>query len=180
MVTPSWAGIQAAVTASLYHSIAGSRLPGGRSAGARRASQLLRHQAGQQRKASRWSTQCPSATALSARAYADVVIRGVAAGGPRLFGLLRQIRAAKADRGGLGRGVPGQGSDHLRGRPEDGRVARPVRRTRRHLPPDFAGKEYETELGERGIPATYLEYLGMLRDVFADCWRVLEPGGRIQ
>src|ERR1700721_3058265 len=46
-------------------------------------------------------------------------------------------------------------------------------------PPYFAGKEYETELGERGIPATYLEYLGMLRDVFADCWRVLEPGGRI-
>jgi site-specific DNA-methyltransferase (adenine-specific) len=46
-------------------------------------------------------------------------------------------------------------------------------------PPYFAGKEYEAELGERGIPATYLEYLGMLRDVFAECWRVLEPGGRI-
>jgi site-specific DNA-methyltransferase (adenine-specific) len=46
-------------------------------------------------------------------------------------------------------------------------------------PPYFAGKEYETELGEGGIPATYLEYLGMLRDVFAECWRVLEPGGRI-
>jgi site-specific DNA-methyltransferase (adenine-specific) len=35
-------------------------------------------------------------------------------------------------------------------------------------PPYFAGKEYEAELGERGIPATYLEYLGMLRDVFAE------------
>ena len=46
-------------------------------------------------------------------------------------------------------------------------------------PPYFAGKEYEAELGEQGIPATYLEYLGMLRDVFAECWRVLEPGGRI-
>ncbi|MGO9341452.1 MAG: DNA-methyltransferase [Acidimicrobiales bacterium] len=46
-------------------------------------------------------------------------------------------------------------------------------------PPYFAGKEYEAELGERGVPATYLEYLGMLRDVFAECWRVLEPGGRI-
>jgi DNA modification methylase len=46
-------------------------------------------------------------------------------------------------------------------------------------PPYFAGKEYEAELGESGIPANYLEYLGMLRDVFAECWRVLEPGGRI-
>ena len=46
-------------------------------------------------------------------------------------------------------------------------------------PPYFAGKEYEAELGERGIPATYLDYLAMLRDVFAECWRVLEPGGRI-
>jgi DNA modification methylase len=46
-------------------------------------------------------------------------------------------------------------------------------------PPYFAGKEYETALGEGGIPETYLEYLAMLRDVFAECVRVLEPGGRI-
>jgi site-specific DNA-methyltransferase (adenine-specific) len=46
-------------------------------------------------------------------------------------------------------------------------------------PPYFAGKEYELALGEGGIPASYLEYLGMLRDVFAECVRVLEPGGRI-
>jgi site-specific DNA-methyltransferase (adenine-specific) len=46
-------------------------------------------------------------------------------------------------------------------------------------PPYFAGKEYETALGEGAIPASYLEYLGMLRDVFAECRRVLEPGGRI-
>jgi site-specific DNA-methyltransferase (adenine-specific) len=46
-------------------------------------------------------------------------------------------------------------------------------------PPYFAGKEYETALGEGGIPETYLEYLGMLCDVFAECVRVLEPGGRI-
>ena len=46
-------------------------------------------------------------------------------------------------------------------------------------PPYFAGKEYEAALGEGHIPATYLEYLGMLRDVFAECLRVLEPGGRI-
>jgi site-specific DNA-methyltransferase (adenine-specific) len=46
-------------------------------------------------------------------------------------------------------------------------------------PPYFAGKEYEAELGERGIPASYFEYLGLLRDVFAECVRVLEPGGRI-
>jgi DNA modification methylase len=46
-------------------------------------------------------------------------------------------------------------------------------------PPYFAGKEYELALGEGGIPVDYLEYLGMLRDVFAECVRVLEPGGRI-
>ena len=46
-------------------------------------------------------------------------------------------------------------------------------------PPYFAGKAYETELGEGAVPASYLEYLEMLRDVFAECWRVLEPGGRI-
>lgn len=46
-------------------------------------------------------------------------------------------------------------------------------------PPYFAGKEYEQELGEGGVPATYLEYLQMLRDVFAECARKLEPGGRI-
>jgi DNA modification methylase len=46
-------------------------------------------------------------------------------------------------------------------------------------PPYFAGKDYELALGEGHIPATYLEYLTMLRDVFAECVRVLEPGGRI-
>jgi len=46
-------------------------------------------------------------------------------------------------------------------------------------PPYFAGKEYEAALGEGAIPASYLDYLEMLRDVFAECRRVLEPGGRI-
>ena len=46
-------------------------------------------------------------------------------------------------------------------------------------PPYFAGKAYEEALGEGSIPATYLDYLEMLRDVFAECVRVLEPGGRI-
>ena len=46
-------------------------------------------------------------------------------------------------------------------------------------PPYFAGKEYEAALGEGAVPSSYLEYLGMLRDVFAECRRVLEPGGRI-
>jgi len=46
-------------------------------------------------------------------------------------------------------------------------------------PPYFAGKEYEAALGEDGVPATYLEYLGLLREVFAECIRKLEPGGRI-
>jgi len=46
-------------------------------------------------------------------------------------------------------------------------------------PPYFAGKEYEEALGEGGVPRTYLEYLDLLRDVFAECARTLEPGGRI-
>ena len=29
------------------------------------------------------------------------------------------------------------------------------------------------------IPATYFEYLRLLNDVFSECQRVLEPGGRI-
>jgi DNA modification methylase len=46
-------------------------------------------------------------------------------------------------------------------------------------PPYFAGKEYEESLGEGGVPATYFEYLELLRDVFAQCAQKLEPGGRI-
>lgn len=46
-------------------------------------------------------------------------------------------------------------------------------------PPYFAGKDYELALGEGAVPADYVEYLAMLRDVFAECRRVLEPGGRI-
>jgi len=46
-------------------------------------------------------------------------------------------------------------------------------------PPYFAGKEYEENLGVDGVPGSYVDYLQMLRDVFAECVRVLEPGGRI-
>src|SRR5690349_1826175 len=46
-------------------------------------------------------------------------------------------------------------------------------------PPYFAGKEYEEALGEGHVPGTYLDYLQMLEDVFAECVRTLEPGGRI-
>jgi site-specific DNA-methyltransferase (adenine-specific) len=46
-------------------------------------------------------------------------------------------------------------------------------------PPYFAGKQYEEELEREGVPASYLEYLELLRDVFKECARVLEPGGRI-
>jgi DNA modification methylase len=46
-------------------------------------------------------------------------------------------------------------------------------------PPYFAGKAYEAELGEGHIPATYVEYLSMLEEVFAECVAKLEPGGRI-
>jgi DNA modification methylase len=46
-------------------------------------------------------------------------------------------------------------------------------------PPYFAGKEYEQTLGRDGVPADYFEYLGLLRGVFVECKRVLEPGGRL-
>ncbi|MGB6058524.1 MAG: site-specific DNA-methyltransferase [Microthrixaceae bacterium] len=46
-------------------------------------------------------------------------------------------------------------------------------------PPYFAGKQYEEDLGIGGVPADYFEYLELLHDVFAECKRVLEPGGRI-
>lgn len=46
-------------------------------------------------------------------------------------------------------------------------------------PPYFAGKAYEEALGLDGVPESYLDYLQMLRDVFARCVEALEPGGRI-
>ena len=46
-------------------------------------------------------------------------------------------------------------------------------------PPYFAAKEYEAQLGVQGVPSSYIEYLSMLHDVFKECHRVLEPGGRI-
>lgn len=46
-------------------------------------------------------------------------------------------------------------------------------------PPYYAGKEYEEAVGEGHVPASYQDYLQMLRDVFAVCCRKLEPGGRI-
>ena len=46
-------------------------------------------------------------------------------------------------------------------------------------PPYFAGKEYEESLGINGVPGTYFEYLTLLHDVFSECKRVIEPGGRI-
>jgi len=46
-------------------------------------------------------------------------------------------------------------------------------------PPYFTGKQYEEEFDRDGVPGSYLEYLQLLRDVFAECKRKLEPGGRI-
>jgi site-specific DNA-methyltransferase (adenine-specific) len=46
-------------------------------------------------------------------------------------------------------------------------------------PPYFAGKQYEEELEREGVPSSYLEYLTMLTEVFTECVRKLEPGGRI-
>lgn len=46
-------------------------------------------------------------------------------------------------------------------------------------PPYFVGKEYEQAVAGRRVPESYMDYLGLLREVFAECVRVLEPGGRI-
>ena len=46
-------------------------------------------------------------------------------------------------------------------------------------PPYFAGKEYEEAVGQGHVPADYIAYLKMLEEVFAECVRKLEPGGRI-
>ncbi len=55
-------------------------------------------------------------------------------------------------------------------------------------PPYFVGKDYEDEVIQAArraddttttIPSTYADYLTLLNDVFAECRRVLEPGGRI-
>jgi len=50
-------------------------------------------------------------------------------------------------------------------------------------PPYFVGKDYELAVSggdaPSQVPATYIEFLDLLRTVFAECVRVLEPGGRI-
>lgn len=46
-------------------------------------------------------------------------------------------------------------------------------------PPYFVGKEYEQAVAGREVPQSYAEYLALLRDVFVECTRVLEPGGRM-
>lgn len=45
-------------------------------------------------------------------------------------------------------------------------------------PPYFVGKDYEQALGGE-VPESYFEYLELLYEVFSECKRVLEPGGRI-
>lgn len=46
-------------------------------------------------------------------------------------------------------------------------------------PPYFTGKEYETDLAEGHVPASYAEYLAMLTEVLAVSLQKLEPGGRM-
>ena len=46
-------------------------------------------------------------------------------------------------------------------------------------PPYFAGKQYEEELEREGVPARTSSTSTCCADVFAECARKLEPGGRI-
>lgn len=81
---------------------------------------------------------------------------------------------AAVDLGPDGRGLLICGNGRHMAELKDGSVALVVT-----SPPYFAGKEYEADLSRGDVPASYLEYLALLRDVFAECARVLEPGGRI-
>jgi DNA modification methylase len=46
-------------------------------------------------------------------------------------------------------------------------------------PPYYVGKDYEIDADDPQVPASYGEYLRLLAEVFTECVRVLEPGGRI-
>lgn len=46
-------------------------------------------------------------------------------------------------------------------------------------PPYFVGKDYETDGAAADLSDSYEEHLDLLADVFAECARKLEPGGRI-
>jgi site-specific DNA-methyltransferase (adenine-specific) len=46
-------------------------------------------------------------------------------------------------------------------------------------PPYYAGKEYETAIGQGHVPESYRTYLEMLASVFEVCRDKLEPGGRV-
>jgi DNA modification methylase len=46
-------------------------------------------------------------------------------------------------------------------------------------PPYFVGKQYERDIERNEVPTSYADFLDMLELVFAECKRVLEPGGRI-
>lgn len=70
---------------------------------------------------------------------------------------------------------PGDATDMDRyGTIADGSVALVVT-----SPPYFVGKDYEVAVGQGEVPMSYGEFLAMLSKVFAECYRKLEPGGRI-
>ncbi len=46
-------------------------------------------------------------------------------------------------------------------------------------PPYYVGKDYEIDADDPQVPSSYGDYLRLLTEVFAECVRVLEPGGRI-
>ncbi len=46
-------------------------------------------------------------------------------------------------------------------------------------PPYYTGKDYELDVDRGHIPASYIEYLELLEEVFGACAQKLEPGGRM-
>ena len=112
--------------------------------------------------------------------YLDLQLRRRGAGEPRRVGVLRPLPHPRAVRR-RHRAAPAPvaepfvcGDARHMDAVADGSVALVVT-----SPPYFAGKQYEEELERDGVPSSYLEYLELLRDVFAECVRKLEPGGRI-
>ena len=84
-------------------------------------------------------------------------------------------RVVPADRASVNQLWEGDARDLLRsGRIADSSVALVVT-----SPPYFAGKEYEEALGKGHTPDSYVDYLDMLTEVFEQCAKKLEAGGRI-
>ena len=118
--------------------------------------------------------------ARSAASHRDGPLRVGPAREPRRLGFYERFVAPELstdttiDRAGRGRRhLPARRPRHGGGRVQLGGAGR-------HVAALLRRQGVRGEPRRRtACPATYFEYLALLRDVFAECKRVLEPGGRI-